>query len=673
MMVMASPGSSVFILCMFTFSVSVIRSDFYNVACGRDNKVNYTSTSIYRRNLDTAQATLISAAKKSNSGFYNASVGEGLDQVNALVYCRCDVQPDICRSCVKDSMNNLRELCPSTKEADIWYDECILRYSNGSIFYNVETWPTVYIQFQDNATDAIQFNKDLNDLMDELKGRAAQEKFATGNVTGEDVFSTIYGLMQCSPDLSSTQCTICIDQLKGLFPSCCSGKIRGHIFNPSCDIRYETYRFYNETLVNAPPPQSQLPLKPPSVPPPAAVKDESNKRMIIVIVVVIVGFVMLLFVLVFVVKRKREQRTYAGRSRNDNDDVEDISTIESLRYDFSTIQAATNSFSDSNKLGEGGFGSVYKGAFQNGQEIAVKRLSTGSNQGQQEFINEVILVAKLQHRNLVRLVGFCFEGSERLLIYEFMPNASLDHFIFDTVKRTYLDWERRYKIISGVARGILYLHEDSRLRIIHRDLKASNVLLDAEMNPKIADFGMARLFDLDETQAMTNKIVGTYGYMAPEYAMYGQFSVKSDVFSFGVLVLEILSGKKNHNFRNGGNVEDLASFAWKNWREGTPSNVIDPILKNSSGSIHEMIRCIHIGLLCVQENVTDRPTMASVVLMLNSFSHSLAVPSKPAFLMHSTIDAENNDSRVSHNSKNSTENSVQYSIDEASITDLYPR
>ncbi|WOG85282.1 hypothetical protein DCAR_0104470 [Daucus carota subsp. sativus] len=670
---MASPGSSVFILCMFTFSVSVIRSDFYNVACGRDNKVNYTSTSIYRRNLDTAQATLISAAKKSNSGFYNASVGEGLDQVNALVYCRCDVQPDICRSCVKDSMNNLRELCPSTKEADIWYDECILRYSNGSIFYNVETWPTVYIQFQDNATDAIQFNKDLNDLMDELKGRAAQEKFATGNVTGEDVFSTIYGLMQCSPDLSSTQCTICIDQLKGLFPSCCSGKIRGHIFNPSCDIRYETYRFYNETLVNAPPPQSQLPLKPPSVPPPAAVKDESNKRMIIVIVVVIVGFVMLLFVLVFVVKRKREQRTYAGRSRNDNDDVEDISTIESLRYDFSTIQAATNSFSDSNKLGEGGFGSVYKGAFQNGQEIAVKRLSTGSNQGQQEFINEVILVAKLQHRNLVRLVGFCFEGSERLLIYEFMPNASLDHFIFDTVKRTYLDWERRYKIISGVARGILYLHEDSRLRIIHRDLKASNVLLDAEMNPKIADFGMARLFDLDETQAMTNKIVGTYGYMAPEYAMYGQFSVKSDVFSFGVLVLEILSGKKNHNFRNGGNVEDLASFAWKNWREGTPSNVIDPILKNSSGSIHEMIRCIHIGLLCVQENVTDRPTMASVVLMLNSFSHSLAVPSKPAFLMHSTIDAENNDSRVSHNSKNSTENSVQYSIDEASITDLYPR
>ncbi|WOG85281.1 hypothetical protein DCAR_0104469 [Daucus carota subsp. sativus] len=672
---MASPGSSVFILCMFICSVSVIRSDFYNVACGRDNKVNYTSTSIYKRNLDTVQATLISAAKKSSSGFYNASVGEGLDQVNALVYCRRDVQPDICRSCVKDSMNKLRELCPSTKEADIWYDECILRYSNASIFNKVETWPTVYWQLQNNVTDVIQFNKNLRDLLDKLKGRVAQEKFATGNVTAEDVFSTlnheyffstIYGLMQCSPDLSLKQCTNCIDQLEVFLQSCCSGKIRGHITNPSCDIRYETYRFYNETLVNAPPPQSQLPLKPPLVPPPAAGKDDSNKRMVLIIVVVIVGFVILLFVMVCVVKRRREQRTYIGRSRNDDDDVVDISTIESLRYDFSTIQAATNSFSDSNKLGEGGFGSVYKGAFQDSKEIAVKRLSRGSNQGQKEFINEVILVAKLQHRNLVKLVGFCFEGSERLLIYEFMPNASLDYFIFDMMKRSYLDWERRYKIISGVARGILYLHEDSRLRIIHRDLKASNVLLDADMNPKIADFGIARLFDLNETQAMTNKIVGTYGYMAPEYAMYGQFSVKSDVFSFGVLVLEILSGKKNHNFRNGGNVEELASFAWKNWREGTLSNVIDPILKNSSGSIHEMIRCIHIGLLCVQEKVTDRPTMASVVLMLNSFSHSLAVPSKPAFLMHSSSDTENN-------SRNSTENSVQYSIDEASITDLYPR
>ncbi|KAK1368446.1 Cysteine-rich RLK (RECEPTOR-like protein kinase) 25 [Heracleum sosnowskyi] len=679
MILVASQGSSLLILCIFICSVSVIRSDFFNHACGRDNNVSYTSNSLYKANLDTAQSTLISAANTNNSGFYTASVGEGPDQVNALVYCRDDVQPDICRSCVKDSINRLRDLCPSTKEADIWYDECVLRYSNASIFYNVETWPTVYIiPSADNASDIRRFNNVLNDLLDKLKGQAIQEKFATGNVTGLE-FSTIYGLMQCTPDLSSTQCTNCFDNLMVFFPSCCSGKTKGHIFNPSCDIRYETNNlFYNETLVDAPPPLSQLPPTPPSVPPPGAGKNDNNTRTIIIVVVaVIVSFVILLFVLVCIVKRKRKQRIYTRRSQNDN--VEDISTVESLQYDFSMVQAATNGFSDSNKLGEGGFGSVYKGTFQNGQEIAVKRLSRGSNQGQQEFINEVILVAKLHHRNLVRLIGFCFEGIERLLIYEFMPNASLDQFIFDSVKRSYLDWERRYKIIGGIARGILYLHEDSQLRIIHRDLKASNVLLDAEMNPKIADFGMARLFNLDETQGITNRVVGTYGYMAPEYAMYGQFSVKSDVFSFGVLVLEILSGQKNHSFRNGENVEDLASFVWKNWRDGTPSNAIDPILRNSSGSIHEMIRCIHIALLCVQENVADRPTMASVVLMLSSFSHTLAVPSEPAFFVQSIIGQEvlsstdNTNSRVSDRSGNSKENSVKYSINEASFTDPYPR
>ncbi|WOG85276.1 hypothetical protein DCAR_0104464 [Daucus carota subsp. sativus] len=666
--------TSLLILCSILIcNFSVVRSDKYNHACGRDNSVNYTSNSLYKRNLDTAQANLISAADTNSSGFYTTSVGNGLDQVNALVYCRDDVQPDICRSCVKDSMNELRELCPSTKEADIWYDECVLRYSNASIFNNVETWPTVLISVQRNASDMDQFNKNLRELLDKLKGEATQQKFATGSASGPD-FTTIYGLMQCSPDLSSTQCTRCLDGLMGNIQLCCSGKIGGRIINPSCLLRFTTNDlFYNETVADAPPPQPQ----PPPTSQSAPVPDDNNTRTIIIVVVVIVGIVVMLLVLVCIFKRKQKKRPATETLLNDN--VEDIGSAESLQYDFGTIEVATNYFSESNKLGQGGFGAVYKGTLQNGEEIAVKRLSRGSNQGQQEFINEVLLVAKLQHRNLVRLLGFCFEGTEELLIYEFVPNASLDHFIFDSVKRSCLDWEIRYKIIGGIARGILYLHEDSRLRIIHRDLKASNVLLDAEMNPKIADFGMARLFNLDETQGITNRIVGTYGYMAPEYAMYGQFSVKSDVFSFGVLVLEILSGQKNHSFQNGENVEDLASFAWKNWREGTPANVIDPILRNSSGSIHEMIRCIHIALLCVQENVADRPTMASVVLMLNSFSHTLAVPSEPAFFMPSRIGQEvssatdNTNSRGSNRSVNSKVNSVKYSINEASITDPYPR
>ncbi|XP_022866219.1 cysteine-rich receptor-like protein kinase 15, partial [Olea europaea var. sylvestris] len=186
----------------------------------------------------------------------------------------------------------------------------------------------------------------------------------------------------------------------------------------------------------------------------------------------------------------------------------EISTIESLQYDFSTIRAATDNFSDANKLGEGGFGIVYKGKLPKGNEIAVKRLSHDSGQGDLEFKNEVLLLARLQHRNLVRLLGFTVEGNERLLIYEWVQNGSLDRLIFDP-NSPCMDWEKRYIIISGVAKGLLYLHEDSRLRIIHRDLKASNVLLDGELNAKISDFGMARLFVPNETQHSTSRIVGT--------------------------------------------------------------------------------------------------------------------------------------------------------------------
>ncbi|XP_027353878.1 G-type lectin S-receptor-like serine/threonine-protein kinase SD1-1 [Abrus precatorius] len=304
-------------------------------------------------------------------------------------------------------------------------------------------------------------------------------------------------------------------------------------------------------------------------------------------------------------------------------------------FDLSIIANATNNFSSINKVGEGGFGPVYKGTLIDGQEVAIKRHSKSSDQGLEEFKNEVALIAKLQHRNLVNLLGCCIQGEEKLLIYEYMPNNSLDYFIFDEHRSKLLDWIQRFHIISGVARGLLYLHQDSRLKIIHRDLKTSNILLDAYMNPKISDFGLARTFWGDQVEANTKKVVGTYGYIPPEYAVHGHYSVKSDVFSFGVIVLEIVSGKRNRGFSDPEQYLNLLGHAWRLWNQDRPLELIDKHLAES-GKSFEVIRCIHVGLLCVQEKPEDRPDISSIVLMLNG-EKTLPQPKAPGFYTGSDL------------------------------------
>ncbi|KAL0535119.1 hypothetical protein IC582_029442 [Cucumis melo] len=353
--------------------------------------------------------------------------------------------------------------------------------------------------------------------------------------------------------------------------------------------------------------------------------DSSNRKVVLAVsvsVASLVGFLVL--VVCLILWRRRKVKVTAGEVQSLENEV------EMPLYDFTTIEIATNHFSFSNKIGEGGFGPVYKGKLPCGQEIAVKRLAEGSGQGQSEFKNEILLISQLQHRNLVKLLGFCIHHEETLLVYEYMPNKSLDYFLFDDERRSLLNWQKRLDIIIGIARGLLYLHRDSRLRIIHRDLKVSNILLDNEMNPKISDFGMARMFPEDQTMTKTQRVVGTFGYMSPEYALDGCFSLKSDVFSFGVILLEIISGKKNRGFFHTDHQLNLLGHAWKLWDEGNALELMDAKLKDQFQP-SEALRCIQVGLLCVQQDPNERPTMWSVLSMLESENTLLSHPQRPGF------------------------------------------
>ncbi|XP_077243468.1 cysteine-rich receptor-like protein kinase 15 isoform X2 [Tasmannia lanceolata] len=675
---------------------------------------NYTSNSPYETNLNRLLPTLSSNATRIR--FYNATIGQSPNTVSARVLCRGDVTTAECRSCVDTASQDILQVCPFTKSAIIFYDYCLLQYSNVRIS-PTDNSNEVYMWNTQNVTNPTQFNAQVGNLMERLIPLAASatspRNFATRQVNISD-FQSIYGLVQCAQDLTGSECSGCLQSAVSQIPRCCDGKEGGRVLGPSCNFRYEIYPFVEASRITPAPalaPPARTPLPPstitttggeccdirgmssllkertcfiqcphdfttddcntckgieihgnipglpckckrtkldrynvesaalPPLPSPSTSPTTTGKgrqppirkgrqlsRLIIFSTLGGLLGLSLLGFCVYCYLRRRKRPQEGGNRENIHALLHHLGppTGRDLPLiDFDNLKVATNNFSNANKLGEGGFGPVYK-------EIAVKRLSRKSDQGLAEFKNEVMLIAKLQHRNLVRLLCWCIQEEEKLLIYEYMPNTSLDVFLFDPTRHGELNWRRRLDIIMGIARGLLYLHEDSRLRIIHRDLKASNVLLDQDMNPKISDFGMARIFGGNQMQANTNRVVGTYGYMAPEYAMEGLFSVKSDVFSFGVLLLEIISGRRNSGFYRSEHAQSLLTYAWRLWLECKGQELIDPSMTDTCPP-SEALRCIHIGLLCVQEDAADRPTMSLVVLMLGSESLGLSQPKQPAF------------------------------------------
>ncbi|CAN5962928.1 unnamed protein product [Sphagnum jensenii] len=289
--------------------------------------------------------------------------------------------------------------------------------------------------------------------------------------------------------------------------------------------------------------------------------------------------------------------------------------VQPTLYSYNVLRVATKDFHPRNKLGQGSFGVVYKGILSDGITVAVKYL-TKSQQGVDEFLNEVIVITGVRHRNLVKLKGCCVHGTQRFLVFEYMENSNLAEALWDQQgqQTLFLDWPKRLNICVGVARGLAYLHEDSRPRIIHRDIKATNILLDKNMNAKIADFGLARLFPDDQSHIST-QIAGTMGYMSPEYATLGPLTPKADVYSFGILLLEIVSGRKNINTTLESEKVYLVKWAWSLYETNMLINLVDQDL-DITISENEMKQVIFVALLCVQIDLTRRPMMSHVMAML---------------------------------------------------------
>ncbi|EOA37866.1 hypothetical protein CARUB_v10012041mg [Capsella rubella] len=296
----------------------------------------------------------------------------------------------------------------------------------------------------------------------------------------------------------------------------------------------------------------------------------------------------------------------------------EIAAIDNVKiYKYREIRQATDDFSAGNKIGEGGFGSVYKGRLKDGKLAAIKVLSAESKQGVKEFLTEINVISKIQHENLVELYGCCVEGNHRILVYNFLENNSLDKTLLAggyTRSGIQFDWSSRANICVGVAKGLAFLHEEVRPHIIHRDIKASNILLDKYLSPKISDFGLARLMPPNMTHVST-RVAGTIGYLAPEYAVRGQLTRKADIYSFGVLLMEIVSGRSNKNTRLPTEYQYLLERAWELYERNELVDLVDSGL-NGIFDAEEACRYLKIGLLCTQDSPKLRPSMSTVVKYL---------------------------------------------------------
>nr|XP_043613226.1 cysteine-rich receptor-like protein kinase 2 [Erigeron canadensis] len=553
----------------------------------------------------------------------NATVSEGTspDTVYGLSQCYGDLSVQDCQLCYAGTRGMLPTCWPKNG-GRLYYDGCFTRIQVYN-FFEEYTGPHDTIvcgntsrkstMFQDSTRQAV-----MNAATDALRN---SNYFAREEVTRVGSNDSVYVLAQCWNTLSPESCRTCLMNASASITKCLPWS-EGRALNTGCFMRYSDTNFLN---------------------PIADTSNSSNTGKITAIVVSTISATVVFTVAAMVVIYIRRRR-YIQQKRKDSYDVEKLSamlTDISLNFKYSTVEKATGNWDESNKIGQGGFGIVYKGVLFDGREIAVKRLFLNHKLRVVDFYNEVNLISSVQHKNLVRLLGCSCSGPESILVYEFLPNMSLDHYIFDEIKGMELGWEKRFEILTGIAEGLIHLHQNTISRIIHRDIKASNILLDLRLRPKIADFGLARSFQDDKSHIST-AIAGTLGYIAPEYLAHGHLTEKADVYSFGVLVLEVVSGMENNSSKITEYLDSLVSTAWKHFKHGTVEKLFDPNLmmhKYPNNNFQKDVkRVVHIGLLCIQEAPSLRPSMSVALRMLTKDDEALPVPSVPPFIDEETME-----------------------------------
>ncbi|XBI07788.1 hypothetical protein VPH35_135636 [Triticum aestivum] len=568
---------------------------------------NYTDGSKYEVQLDNLLHDLRDGAI-GNGGFFQTVEGTWPDKIYGQAMCYVDCDWSMCELCLKVApIYLMTKGCPNNKRGAIIYDCCYQRYSDEQFFGHADLFEFGFVvQSESDGDDAVPMNQTKWELVTELMAEAAgsPRRFANGSRTYMDSrgnSQVMYGLVQCALGMLPSECTNCLNTtLASMGGNTTTAKYR----------RYGCYITHGPDPIDVatPPPQS------------AGGPRGPNRRRLIVAVCAATGSVVFVLICisisVWMLFRRLERRTHPPRLSNQDDEAMEDEFRQGTgprRFRYSELAAATDNFSEAKKLGEGGFGPVYRGFLKGMKiEVAIKRVSKGSKQGRKEYASEVRVISRLRHRNLVQIIGWCHAGCELLLVYELMPNGSLDLHLYSA--DNVLWWPDRHRIVLGIGSALLYLHQDWEQCVLHRDIKTSNVMLDVSFNAKLGDFGLARLVDHDRG-LHTTELAGTLGYMDPECTVTGRASTESDVYSFGVVLLEIACGRRPTTARPDGTLIHLAQRVSELHGQGRILDAADPRL-DGNFDLQEMERVLVVGLWCACHDQSLRPSIRQAVNVL---------------------------------------------------------